>query len=69
MVTVTSTVPDPAGTVAVSWPSESTVNTAVAVPKDTLVLPVNPLPVTVMLPPPASGPELELSEETTGDTT
>ena len=59
VVTVTSTVPaDPAGTVAVSWESESTVKPAAgAGPNDTADAPVNPLPLTVTVVPPATGPD------------
>ena len=56
-VTVTLTVPDPAGEVAVICVSEFTVNDGAAVdPKSTLLAFVNPVPVIVTGVPPASGP-------------
>jgi hypothetical protein len=58
VVTVTSTVPEPDGDVAVTCVSETTLKlAAVVVPKDTLVAPVNPDPVIVTEVPPAVGPE------------
>ena len=58
-VTITSTVPDPAGAVTVIWVSDTTVKLDAAVaPNDTPVAPVNPLPVIVTTVPAA--PEVGL---------
>lgn len=66
--TVTSTVPVPAGEVAVIWVSLSTViAVAAVVPKFTAVAPVNRLPVTVTLSPPAAAPFVGLMPLTSGD--
>jgi hypothetical protein len=57
VVTVTSTVPLPAGLVAVIWVSLLTLTLLAAVrPKETLVAPVKPVPVIVTLVPPVPGP-------------
>ena len=57
VVTVMSTVPVPAGLVAVIWVSESTVMAAaLAVPKATSVAPVKPPPVMITTVPPAALP-------------
>jgi hypothetical protein len=54
VVTVTWTVPVPAGLVAVIWVSESTAMAVASVsPNLTSVAPVNPFPVIVTLVPPA----------------
>ncbi len=67
VVTVTSTVPAPAGEVAVIWVSELTVNEVAAVaPNATAVAPVNPVPVIVTEVPPACGPLLGLTLVTVG---
>jgi hypothetical protein len=66
VVTVTSTTPVPAGEVAVIDVSELKVKDAGDVPKSTAVAPVNALPVTVTLVPPAVVPEVGLMEVTTG---
>jgi hypothetical protein len=56
-----------AGETVVIWVSETTVKlVAATVPKTTLVAPVNPLPLTVTLVPPAGVPEVGLMEVTTG---
>ena len=57
MVTVTSTVPDPAGATAVIVVALLTVNVADAAPKCTAVAPVKPVPSSVTRLPagPASG--------------
>jgi hypothetical protein len=57
VVTVISTVPVPAGDLMVSVVAELTVRTVPAVePNLTAVAPVNPVPVTVTVVPPATGP-------------
>jgi hypothetical protein len=57
VVTVISTVPVPAGDLMVSAVAELTVRTVPAVrPNLTAVAPVNPVPVTVTVVPPATGP-------------
>lgn len=69
VVTVTSTAPTlvAAGAVAVIEVSLFTVNDDAATgPKSTAVAPVNPLPVTVTVVPPASGPLDGLTPVTTG---
>ena len=67
-VTVTSTVPDPAGEVAViEVPSELTETLeAVALPKLTVDPCVNPVPLIVTMVPPVAGPEFGDSSATTG---
>jgi hypothetical protein len=60
-VTVTSTVPVPAGETAVIFVSLLTVNdVAAVVPNSTVVAPVKPLPRTVTLVPPDGEPEVGL---------
>jgi hypothetical protein len=60
--------PVPAGEVAVIWVSLSTViAVAAVVPKFTAVAPVNRLPVTVTLSPPAAAPFVGLMPLTSGD--
>ena len=49
--------------------SDSTVKVAVVAPKVTAVAPVNPLPVITAAVPPAIGPELGVTELTTGAAT
>ncbi|GAA3063348.1 hypothetical protein GCM10020000_53450 [Streptomyces olivoverticillatus] len=67
VVTVTCTVPDPRGVVAVICVSELTVKEVAGVaPKRTVVAPVNPVPVTVTLVPPAVVPEIGDTELTMG---
>jgi hypothetical protein len=66
VVTVTSTVPDPAGAVAVIDVSEPTVYVAVVVPNLTAVAPVKPDPVIDTLVPPPSGPLVGAMEVTVG---
>ena len=58
VVTVTFTVPVPAGDVAVMEVELTTVKVAVAVPKCTAVAPVKAVPVTVTEVPPVVGPEV-----------
>jgi hypothetical protein len=59
VVTVTSTVPVPAGEIAVILVAESTVKLeALLIPNITVVAPVNPVPVTVTVVPPAAGPAI-----------
>src|SRR5512141_1665307 len=66
-VTVTSTVPEPAGLVAVIEVSELTVKSAAGVPpKLTAVAPVSQAPVMVTDVPPAAGPPEGLIDVTTG---
>ena len=61
VVTVTSTMPVPAGAVAVTWVSEMTVTLVAGLgPKLTAVAPVKPEPVMVTTVPPAAGPEVGL---------
>ena len=57
VVTVTSTVPLPAGEVTVIWVSELTVGVAEVLPKWTTVAPVKLVPVIVTMVPPDAGPE------------
>ena len=58
VTTVTSTVPVPAGLVAVIWVSESTTTfVAATMPKSTCVAPLKPDPVIVTVVPPVAGPE------------
>jgi hypothetical protein len=67
VVTVTSTVPLPAGDGAVMEVAEFTVKLKAAVPpKCTAVAPENPVPVTVTEVPPATGPEVGATEVTVG---
>jgi hypothetical protein len=66
VVTTTSTVPVPAGDVAVIDESEFTVKVvAAADPNLTEVAPVNPLPITLTTVPPAAGPAFGETPETT----
>ncbi len=70
VVTVRSTVPVPAGAVAVREVAETTVKeVAAAVPKLTAVAPVRLVPVTVTLVPPAVGPLVGLTAVTVGAAT
>ena len=55
-VTATGPAEAAAGTVTVSWPSESTVNTAVCVPNRTSLVVDRPRPVKITVLPPARGP-------------
>ncbi|MCW7984727.1 hypothetical protein XF35_05155 [Streptomyces platensis subsp. clarensis] len=66
VVTVTCTVPEPAGAVAVIWVSELTVKEACVAPKRTPVAPVKPVPVTVTWVPPAVEPEVGETDVTAG---
>ncbi len=67
VVTVTSTVPVPAGEVAVIWVSEPTVKEVAGLgPKRTALAPVKPVPVMVTDVPPAAGPEVGLMAVTDG---
>ena len=67
MVTVTLTVPDPAGAVAVICVALLTVKLAAGLPpKLTAVAPVKPVPVTVTLLPPAAPPEAGATDVTLG---
>jgi hypothetical protein len=67
VVTVTSTVPVPAGEVAVMEVALLTTTPVAALaPKWTAVAPVNPVPVMVTLVPPAAGPDDGLTEVTVG---
>ncbi len=67
VVTVTSTVPVPAGDVAVIWVAELTVNPAAGVaPKFTALAPVKLVPVIVTDVPPPVGPDVGESEVTVG---
>ena len=67
MVTVTSTVPVPAGAVTVSEVALFTVTPVPAVaPKSTAVAPVKPVPVSVTEVPPATGPLFGLTAVTVG---
>ena len=66
-VTVTSTVPVPAGATAVIELSESTVKLAASLePNLTAMAPVNSLPAIVTVVPPACGPSLGVSPVTAG---
>ncbi|MDH6710457.1 hypothetical protein P3T27_007207, partial [Kitasatospora sp. MAA19] len=68
VVTVTSTEPEPAGTVAVICVADTTVNdVAATAPNRTAVAPVNPLPVSVTTDPAA--PDAGLTEASTGAAT
>jgi len=67
VVTVTSTVPTPAGEVAVIWVALLTVKEAAALlPKLTAVAPEKLVPVMVMLVPPDVGPVFGLTLVTVG---
>jgi hypothetical protein len=67
VVTVMSTVPLPAGEVAVIWVAESTVNEAAPVaPNLTLVAPLKLVPVIVSVVPPCDGPDDGLTFVTVG---
>ena len=67
LITVTFTVPVPAGLVAVICVSESTVKlVAATAPKSTAVAAVKPEPVIVTDVPPANGPAVGLTAVTTG---
>ena len=67
VVTVTSTAPVPAGTVAMIWSSDTTVKWPPDVPPNaTAVAPARPVPVIVTTFPPASGPPAGLSPVTAG---
>jgi hypothetical protein len=67
VVTVTSTVPDPAGEVAVIEVAEFTVNeVALVVPNLTAEAPSRPVPVMVTLVLPAVGPAFGLTTVTVG---
>ena len=70
VVTLTSTVPVPAGDVAVIWVAELTVKVVAAVaPKITAVAPVNPVPLMVTVVPPDPGPEVGEIDVTVGAAT
>ena len=70
LVAVTSTVPVPAGEVAVSEvPSPLTVTMVAALVPNMTVVPVRLVPVTVTVVPPASGPSLGAIEVTVGGST
>ncbi len=69
VVTVTSTVPVPAGAVTVSDVVDAAVTVAAVEPKATVspdALALNPLPEIVTEFPPAAGPLVGLIDETTG---
>ena len=69
-MTVTSTVPDPAGAMAVICVELTTVTlVALAVPNLTLVAPARLVPVIVTLVPPPVGPEAGLIPVTAGEPT
>lgn len=55
-LTVTCTVPLPAGVVVVIWVSETKLKATLVVPNRTLLTPVNPLPVIVTPVPPTAAP-------------
>jgi hypothetical protein len=70
VVTVTSTVPVPAGDVAVIEVAELTVKlVALVAPNFTAVAPVNNVPVMVTDVPPAAGPDVGAIEVTVGAAT
>ena len=70
VVTLTSTVPVPAGEVAVIEVAELTVKLVAAVaPNVTAVVPLNPVPVMVTDVPPAAGPDVGEIEVTVGAAT
>ncbi len=57
LVTVTLTIPEPAGDVTLIWLAELTVNpVAAVVPNVTAVISINPVPLIVTAVPPAVGP-------------
>jgi len=67
VVTLTLTVPVPAGDVAVIWVAEMTMNDVAAVaPKVTAVAPVKFVPVIVTDVPPAVGPAVGETDVTVG---
>ena len=67
VVTRTSTVPVPAGAVAVIWVAELTVKPVAGVaPKLTAVAPLKFVPVIVTVVPPATGPEVGEIDVTVG---
>ena len=66
LVTVTLTVPVPAGLVAAIWVSETMANDAAVEPKLTAVAPVKPVSVMITVVPPTVGPELGLMLEIVG---
>ena len=68
LVTVTGTLPEPAGAVAVmEVPPEPTLTPVAAVPpKSTVDVEVKPAPLIVTTVPPVAGPELGLMAVTTG---
>lgn len=67
VATVTSTVPVPAGSVAVIWEAESTTMPVAALaPNFTVLAPLKLVPVIVMLVPPAVDPEAGLTVLTVG---
>jgi hypothetical protein len=69
VVTVTFTVPEPAGETAVIEVADATVKLlAAVVPKSTAVAPVKLVPLTVTVVPPLAGPEVGLIEVTDGAT-
>lgn len=67
-MTRTSTVPVPAGAVAVNCPSDCTVKAAGTVPKSTAAAPERAVPLTVTAVPPAAGPPPGWMPETAGGT-
>ncbi len=70
VVTRTSTVPVPAGDVAVIWVAELTVKPVAGVaPKTTAVAPVRPVPVIVTVVPPEPGPDVGEIDVTVGAAT
>ena len=70
VVTLTSTVPVPAGEVAVIWVAELTVKpVAAAAPKTTAVAPDRLVPVMVTVVAPASGPDVGEIDVTVGGPT
>ena len=70
MVTLMSTVPVPAGDVAVIWVAELTLKVVAAVaPKVTAVAPVKLVPVIVTVVPPAPGPDVGEIDVTVGAAT
>ena len=67
VVTVTSTVPEPAGAVAVMLVALLTAKLeAACAPKSTALAPVNPVPVIVTVVPPPAGPVVGWSPVTVG---
>ena len=70
VVTLMSTVPVPAGEVAVIWVAELTVKLVAGVaPNATAVAPVKPVPVMVTDVPPADGPDAGEIDVTVGAAT